>query len=61
MFFGKTHIHAATMHIWLRWLCNVVRPYKIMQYVCFHFFKPSFVIECTRTKVVKRRKKVSGV
>ena len=32
-----------------------------MQYACSNVYKPFFVIDFTRRKVVKMRKKVSGV
>ena len=52
-------MQAATMHKWMHRLCNVVRHY--IQHVCSNFFKPFFVIDFTRRKVVKVRKQVSAV
>ena len=53
-------VHAATMHIWMHRLCNVVSHY--IQLICSNFDKLFFVIDCTRRKVVNMPdKKVSGV
>ena len=52
-------MRAATIHIWMQRLSNVVRHY--MEYVCSTFYKPFYVIDFTRRKVVKMGKTVSGV
>ena len=53
------HAHAASMNIFMHRLCSVMTHY--IQHVSANFYKPFFIIDCTRRKIVNMRKKVSGV
>ena len=60
MFFIQRHAHAASMNIFMHSLCSVVTHY-ILHVSAIFFYKPVFIIDCTRRKIVNMRITVSGV